>query len=83
MERQGDGAMVRANPHRKLEGAQFEGPCTVTNVCDNGTVQLSEAVSQTLREKKKSEKNRPHLQLVRMHEPARAHARSSQIRHWT
>ena len=44
--------MVRADPNRKLKGARFNGPYTVTQVYDNGTVQLSKAtnggaVSQT------------------------------------
>ena len=39
----GDEVMVREDPHRKLEGARFSGPYTVTQVNDNGTVQLSKA----------------------------------------
>ena len=34
----GDEVMVREDPNRKLEGAQFSGPYTVTQVNDNGTV---------------------------------------------
>ena len=41
----GDEVMVRADPHRKLEGARFVGPYTVTQVYDNGTVQLSKATN--------------------------------------
>ena len=48
----GDQVMVKENPHRKLQGARFSGPCAVTQANDNGTAQLSEAtnggaVSQT------------------------------------
>ena len=35
--------MVRDDSHRKLEGQQYTGPYTVTQVYDNGTVQLSKA----------------------------------------
>jgi hypothetical protein len=37
----------REDPHRKLEGARFSGPYTVTQVNDNGTVlvQLSKATN--------------------------------------
>ena len=41
----GDEVMVQADPHRKLEGARFNGPYTVTQVYDNGTVQLSKATN--------------------------------------
>ena len=37
--------MVKADPSRKLEGARFNGPYTVTQVYDNGTVQLSKATN--------------------------------------
>jgi len=37
--------MVKEDPHRKLEGARFSGPYTVTKVNDNGTVQLSKATN--------------------------------------
>jgi hypothetical protein len=37
--------MVRLNPNRKLSGARFDGPYTVTQVFDNGTVQLSKATN--------------------------------------
>ena len=39
----GDQVMIRQDPHRKLEGARFTGPYTVTQVYDNGTVQLTQA----------------------------------------
>jgi hypothetical protein len=35
--------MVKLNPHQKLQGARFEGPYTVTQVNDKGTLQLSKA----------------------------------------
>ena len=38
-----DEAMAVVDPSCKLEGQQFIGPCTVTQVHDNGTVQLSQA----------------------------------------
>ena len=41
----GDEVMVQADPHRKLEGARYNGPYTVTQVYDNGTVQLSKATN--------------------------------------
>ena len=41
----GDEVMVKADPHRKLEGERFEGPYTVAQVFDNGTVQLSRATT--------------------------------------
>ena len=41
----GDQVMVKLNPHRKLEGARFDGPYTVNQVNDNGTVQLSKATN--------------------------------------
>ena len=41
----GDEVMVQEDPNRKLEGAQFSGPYTVTQVNDNGTVQLSKATN--------------------------------------
>ena len=41
----GDQVMVKQDPHRKLEGARFDGPYTVTKVNDNGTVQLSKATN--------------------------------------
>jgi hypothetical protein len=37
--------MVKGDPHRKLSGARFSGPYTVTQVYDNGTVQLSKATN--------------------------------------
>jgi hypothetical protein len=37
--------MVRLDPNRKLAGARFDGPYTVTQVYDNGTVQLSKATN--------------------------------------
>ena len=37
--------MVKLNPHRKLKGARFDGPYTVNQVNDNGTVQLSKATT--------------------------------------
>jgi hypothetical protein len=37
--------MVKLDPNRKLSGARFEGPYTVTQVYDNGTVQLSKATN--------------------------------------
>ena len=39
----GDQVMVADDPHRKLEGARFMGPYTVSSVFDNGTVQLTNA----------------------------------------
>jgi hypothetical protein len=42
----GDQVMVKEDPHRKLSGARFSGPYTVTQVNDNGTVQqLSKATN--------------------------------------
>ena len=41
----GQQVMVKADPSRKLEGARFVGPMTVTQVYDNGTVQLSKATN--------------------------------------
>ena len=41
----GDKVMVKENPHRKLEGERWSGPLTVTQVNDNGTVQLSKATN--------------------------------------
>jgi hypothetical protein len=38
--------MVRLDPHRKLSGARFKGPYTVTQIYDNGTVQLSKATKK-------------------------------------
>ena len=38
-----DQVMVKEDPSRKLEGERFSGPYTVTQVFDNGTVQLSKA----------------------------------------
>ena len=48
----GDHVMVEDDPNRKLEGARFKGPYTVSRLFDNGTVQLTKAtnggaVSQT------------------------------------
>ena len=48
----GDQVMVEDDPNRKLEGARFKGPYTVSRLFDNGTVQLTKAtnggaVSQT------------------------------------
>ena len=40
-----DQVMVQEDPHRKLEGARYSGPYTVTQVNDNGTVQLSKATN--------------------------------------
>jgi hypothetical protein len=40
-----DQVMVKEDLHRKLEGARFSGPYTVTQVYDNGTVQLSKATN--------------------------------------
>ncbi len=40
-----DRVMVKLDPNRKLSGARFEGPYTVTQVNDNGTVQLSKATN--------------------------------------
>jgi NADH:ubiquinone oxidoreductase subunit len=37
--------MVKEDPHRKLSGARFSGPCTITQVNNNGTVQLSKATN--------------------------------------
>jgi hypothetical protein len=37
--------MVRLDPNRKLFRARFNGPYTVTQVFDNGTVQLSKATN--------------------------------------
>ena len=37
----GDEVMVKQDPNRKLEGARWAGPYTVTQVNDNGTAQLS------------------------------------------
>jgi hypothetical protein len=42
----GDEVMVRADPSRKLEGARWQGPYTVTRVFDNGTAQLSKATTR-------------------------------------
>ena len=39
----GDQVMIQQDPNRKLEGARFKGPYTVTQVYDNGTVQLTQA----------------------------------------
>ena len=39
----GDKVMVENDPSRKLEGARWIGPYTVTAVYDNGTLQLSKA----------------------------------------
>ena len=41
----GDRVMVKLDPQRKLDGARFNGPYTVTAVYDNGTVQLSKATN--------------------------------------
>jgi hypothetical protein len=38
-----DRVMIREDPNRKLQGARFTGPYTVTKLFDNGTVQLSKA----------------------------------------
>ena len=38
--------MVKADPSRKLEGRRFTGPYTVTQVYDNGAVQLSQATTR-------------------------------------
>ena len=48
----GDQVMIEADPSRKLEGARFVGPYTVSRVYDNGTAKLTKAttggaVSQT------------------------------------
>jgi hypothetical protein len=37
--------MVRLDPYQKRSGARFDGPYTVTQVYDNGTVQLSKATN--------------------------------------
>ena len=37
----GDQVMIEADPSRKLEGARFIGPYTVSQVYDNGTVRLT------------------------------------------
>jgi hypothetical protein len=37
--------MVRLDPNRKLSGARFDGPYTVTQVFDNGNIQLSKATN--------------------------------------
>ena len=37
--------MVKLDPQRKLDGARFNGPYTVTAVYDNGTVQFSKATN--------------------------------------
>ena len=42
----GDEAMAEADPSRKLKGQRFTGPCAVTQVHDNGTVQLSQATAR-------------------------------------
>ena len=39
----GDQVMIQQDPNRKLKGARFKGPYTVTQVYDNGTVQLTQA----------------------------------------
>ena len=39
----GDKVMVENDPSRKLEGARWIGPYTVSAVYDNGTLQLSKA----------------------------------------
>ena len=41
----GDQVMIQQDPHRKLEGARFNGPYTVSQVYDNGTVQLTQAAN--------------------------------------
>ena len=41
-----DQVMVQADPNRKLEGARFVGPYTVSQVCDNGTAQLTKATTR-------------------------------------
>jgi hypothetical protein len=41
----GDQVMVKDDPHRKLSEARFSGPYTVTQVYDNGTVQLSKGTN--------------------------------------
>ena len=41
----GDEAMTEADPSRKLQGQRFTGPCAVTQVHDNCTVQLSQATN--------------------------------------
>jgi len=41
----GQEVMVKADPSRKLEGVRFKGPFTVTQVNDNGTLQLSKATN--------------------------------------
>ena len=41
----GQEVMVKADPSRKLEGVRFNGPYTVTQVNDNGTLQLSKAAN--------------------------------------
>ena len=41
-----DQVMVQADPNRKLEGAWFVGPYTVSQVCDNGTAQLTKATTR-------------------------------------
>ena len=43
--RVGDQVMIQEDPSRKLEGARFTGPYTVSQVCDNGTVQLAKATA--------------------------------------
>ena len=42
----GDQVMVAADPDRKLEGARFVGPYTVSQVYDNGTAKLTKATTR-------------------------------------
>ena len=42
----GDQVMIEADPSRKLEGARFVGPFTVSQVCDNGTAKLTKATAR-------------------------------------
>jgi hypothetical protein len=41
----GNQVMAKEDPHRKLSGARFSGPYKVTQVYDNGTIQLSKATN--------------------------------------
>ena len=42
----GDQVMIDADPSRKLEGARFVGPYTVSQVYDNGTAKLTKATTR-------------------------------------
>ena len=42
----GDKVMIEADPDRKLEGARFIGPYTVSQVYDNGTAKLTKATTR-------------------------------------